>query len=408
LGQDIAYASIQEAIDAAANGDTVLVDDGVYYENINFLGKAITVKSVNGAASTTIRGTGSFSVVSFWSGETASSVLDGFTITNGNATFGGGIYCESSSPTIMNCTIIGNNATTYGGGIYSDSSGGSTTSPFTFSSPTITDCIIKNNTADYYGAGIYSGSSGLSTSSPTITGCTISGNVTNTASSYGYGGGIYINYYSSPTITDCTITGNGADYGAGIVALGGGIYDTSSTPRITKCTIAGNSSSSYGGGFYINGASMEITNSIIANNNSSYGGGVFCVGPSLTTVMSCTITDNLAGTDGGGVYCEYSAPAITNSIVWGNGTVDISVGGTGSIYPVVTYSDVGGGGYSGSDGNIDADPLFVNAASGDYHLKSGSPCIDVGTDAGAPADDIDDDARPAGLVDIGADEYVAP
>jgi hypothetical protein len=132
------YSTIQAAINAAVDGDTVLVSDGTYTEKIDFNGKAITVQSVNGAASTTIDGGDIFRVVSFLSGELATSVLNGFTITNGYSLYGdgGGIYCYSSSPTITNCTIIGNSAHD-GGGIYCYSS-----------SPTITNCDIRNNAPD--------------------------------------------------------------------------------------------------------------------------------------------------------------------------------------------------------------------------------------------------------------------
>ena len=103
------YDTIQEAIDAASDGYVVLVNNGAYKENINFSGKAITVRSINGAAATTIYRNALGSVVTFSSGETVLSVLDGFTITNGSGTligtdeaYGGGIYCNSTSPTIIN------------------------------------------------------------------------------------------------------------------------------------------------------------------------------------------------------------------------------------------------------------------------------------------------------------------
>src|SRR5579864_9486179 len=89
-------ATIQAAIDAAVNGDTVLVSDGTYTENIDFKGKAITVKSLNGASVTIIDGNAVNTVVTFQSQETAASVLDGFTIRNGaiasGSTTGSGIY----------------------------------------------------------------------------------------------------------------------------------------------------------------------------------------------------------------------------------------------------------------------------------------------------------------------------
>ena len=102
------YATIQSAINAAKPGDTVLVDDGEYLEKINFLGKAITLKSVNGAAGAIIDDNGTGTVVTFNRGEGAGSTLDGFTIRKGHPGFGVGIYCESSFPTIINCIVAGN------------------------------------------------------------------------------------------------------------------------------------------------------------------------------------------------------------------------------------------------------------------------------------------------------------
>jgi hypothetical protein len=91
------YTLIQAGINAAVDGDTVLVHDGTYFENITFSGKAITVKSVNGAASTIIDANASGSVVTFSSGEGSGSVLDGFTILNGNGNWGGG-FAASPPP----------------------------------------------------------------------------------------------------------------------------------------------------------------------------------------------------------------------------------------------------------------------------------------------------------------------
>jgi hypothetical protein len=137
VGTGKTYTTIQSAINAAGTGDTVLVYDGTYVENINFNGKAITAKSANGPASTTIDGSHSGSVVTFNNFESSGSVLDGFIITNGSSGDGGGIYCNSSSPTITNCYITANLATNLGGGIYCGNS----------SWPTIDHCSIDHNNA---------------------------------------------------------------------------------------------------------------------------------------------------------------------------------------------------------------------------------------------------------------------
>src|SRR5207249_2790044 len=112
-------ATIQQAIFAAAPGDTVLVAPGTYFENLNFLGKAITVVSEGGAAVTTIDANGTGSVVAFVNGETRGAVLRGFTIQHGANSFnGGGVFVKDSSPTIADNWIVNNGACS-GAGVYS-------------------------------------------------------------------------------------------------------------------------------------------------------------------------------------------------------------------------------------------------------------------------------------------------
>jgi len=331
------YTSIQAAINAVVDGDTVLVHDGTYVENINFLGKAITVKSVNGAAST-INGNGSSSVVTFNHGEGSGSVLDGFTITNGYAAMGGGIYCDSSSPTISNCTISENTSTNAGGGI----------SCWNSSSPIITNCTVSENRARFNGGGI----SCYGTCSPIITNCTIIGNTS------GWGGGISCGYSSSPSITNCTVSANAGSLGGGISC------DTSCSPTMTNCIVTG--------------------------NTASTGGGIYCYSASSPTIINSTISGNTANT-GGGIYCDStSSSSVKNTILWGDVPNEIYLAGN-SI--TMIYSDVDQDGYAGSSGNIRQDPLFFDSANGDFSLQSASPCIDAGTSDGSPATDMKDSPR---------------
>jgi len=265
------YTSIQAAINDAADGDTVLVHDGTYVENINFLGKAITVKSVNGAASTIINGNGTGSAVTFSSGEGSGSVLDGFTITNGgtNASLGGGIGCYSSSPIITNCIITGNRAY-HGGGIDCESN----------SSPTIINCTISGNTG-YVGGGIFCKSG----SSPTITNCKISGN-TGTAHS----GAIGCDSGGNPIISNCILSGNTA-------GAGGGIYSYLSSPIITNCTISGNTATNNGGGIYCEPtSSASVKNTILWGDvpNEIY----LAAGSSITVTYSDVDQDGYEGSNG--------------------------------------------------------------------------------------------------------------
>ncbi|MCH8293467.1 hypothetical protein IH992_20495 [Candidatus Poribacteria bacterium] len=162
------FNTIQEGIDQARDGDTVLVNDGRYVDrgniNLSFEGKAIIVKSVNGPSATIIdcENLDDTKGFIFNTHETTSSVLDGFTITNGNArSFGGGAIFCSSSPLITNCVIMGNTANDNGGGGII----------FDGSSAVITNSIIAANTANY-GGGIVC----VSGAEPTIINCTITGN----------------------------------------------------------------------------------------------------------------------------------------------------------------------------------------------------------------------------------------
>ena len=340
--------TIQDGIDVAADGDLVLVAPGTYVENIDFLGKAITLQGEGGAKGTVIDGSQAGSVVTFENSETETAVIYGFTIRNGNAIFGGGIFCDGGSPTITNCTITGNSANLswgHGGGI----------------------CCWK-------------------LSSATITNCTISDNSSN------HGGGISISN-ASPTIMNCTITGNYANTGGGIRRL-----STAGSWKITNCTISGNSSEK-GGGIYEEGGLCTITNCMITENTAVIeSGGIYASSTSIPTIANCTIAGNESGEWAGGIYCIHSDHVITNCIVWGNWAPyypEIRGGSEG-----ITYSDVKGG--QPGEGNIYVDPLFVGG--GDYHITAGSPCIDAGTDVGI-YEDIDGDERPGGCgFDMGADE----
>ena len=341
--------TIQDGINVATEGDLVLVAPGTYVENIDFLGKAITLQSEGGAEGAVIDGNRAGSVVTFESDETEAAVMDGFTIRNGEAVTGAGIFCGGGSPTVTNCRItdnIGNPDWGEGGGI----------------------CIWYQSTA-------------------TFTHCTISGN------SCSKGGGICLNY-SFPTFENCTISDNTGRTGGGIMALS--VY---SSWTIANCTISRNRSERDGGGICQMSGASTITNCMITENSAAReGGGIYTAGQPTTTIANCTISENATGEAGGGIYSFHPNPTITNCILWYN---------TAPIYPEVngelekiTYCDIRGG-YPG-EGNIDADPLFVGG--GDYHITAASPCIDAGTDTGI-FDDIDGDERPEGCgFDIGADE----
>ena len=212
----LSLPTIQAGINSAVDGDLVLVASGTYVENINFIGKDITVKSEAGAEETIIDGQNGGSVVLFFNGETEGAVIEGFTIRNGkshrpssSSFLGGGIYCESSSPTIKNCKIVDNEAYGYvgipsvdrglGGGIFCGSA-----------SPTIINCIISGNLV----CGMWAAGAGIyyeGPSSQTITNCTIADNFVGDYGFVGAGGGIYAYGGVSLSITNCIVWGNSAE-----------------------------------------------------------------------------------------------------------------------------------------------------------------------------------------------------
>ena len=206
------HTTIQAAIDAAVNGDMVLVADGTYTGegnvNLDFKGKAITVKSAGGADVCIIDCENIIDVggFNFHSGETESSVLDGFTITKANAVSSenhGILVTGSSSPIIINCVIV-NNVAPYGGGIICAYS----------SKPVFSNCTIANNTATVGGGGILCDN----TSAPIFNNCVIMNN------SAAHGGGILCDHNTSPTFIECEIKNNQDGYSDHSGGNGGGVF----------------------------------------------------------------------------------------------------------------------------------------------------------------------------------------
>ena len=350
------YATIQEGIDAAEA--CVVVDADTYNEDINLGGKDISVTGVSCAESTIIYGTGAGPTVTFSTGESAKATLEGFTITGGT-----GMMTETSDTDTCGsgdtCYIY---TTTYmGGGIYINGA-----------DPTLADLIITDNTLPPY--------------SMSETGSDIS-------YTYSYGGGVYAED-SSSTFDGVWFMSNYAD-------MGGGLYaDSGAALSLTATGFEANGASA-GGGVAAAGT-VTATNAIFVNNASeetdvSYGGaGLDVTGLAYLTNVSGAGNDGLAT-----LYISASGSStVMNSVLVQNESGSIIDGESGGSL-AITFSDIYNttgdiyGAFSdstGTDGNINSDPMFVawsdddDYATDDLNLAAGSPGIDAGSPVAAYKD----------------------
>ncbi len=354
-------ATIQAGINAASDGDEVVVADGTYTgtgnRNLSFGGRQIVLRSAGGSESCIIdcQGAGGFEVVG---DETTETVIEGFTITNGYAYRGGGISMSNASLTVRDC-IFANNSAGIGAVIDHRDSG---------------DLILE--------------------------GCTFIGNTADKAA------GAVFSFATSFTAIGCEFRENGGELAIGALGL------DVDTGAIINCAFEGNFGEFTGGAIASSSGGLTLINCVFSRNTAAMTGGADLAGnPSWTaTVSSCTFSNNV------GEALTLGAPStnVANGIFWGN-TVQIA---TLYSHPV-TSCDVQGG-WPG-DGNIDADPLFVQPGLDDVRLAEGSPCIDAGDNGALPADayDLDGDgdtSEPSpvdvaggprvqrGIVDMGAYE----
>ncbi len=478
-----AFTSLQDALAAAKSGDTIWVAGGTYKPTATtdrtatftlknhveiyggFAGSETSLSQRNVATNATILSgdigtinTVTDNVYHVVTGNNTSNtaVLDGFTISGGNANgtgtnqnVGGGMFISDGSPTLRNIIFESNNATN-GGGLYNVTGANPTITNTTFrnntasdggaiynssSNPTLTDVTFTNNTVTSQGGAIYNNSS-----NPTLNNTTFSGN---TSSSQG--GAIY-NSSSSPIFNTATFTGNIASSHGGAIYngssnstlnnvtfaqnkatnSGGAIYNNLSANTITQGSFQQNSAASggaisnenqsnnlsltnvsftlniaagQGGAIYSrNSFNLQATNTTFSRNNAAGQGGAIYqtnegVGAITTTITNSTFSSNSASS-GSALYSQNLAgfgsinSNLRNSIIWGNGGTAITGADTTIRNSIVQ------GGYTGT-GNLNVDPLFVDAVNDDLRLQSGSPAINAGSNSFLPADtrDLDGDGN---------------
>ncbi len=360
------------------------------------------------------------------SGVDATAVLDGFTVTAGygNGTTpndrGAGMYSSNGQAIIRDCTFNANKAT-FGGGMTCEASSTMQLMRVTFSSnrsgdyaagggmriyqsnPTLTECVFSgnwassgaglhaasynglmlrcsflNNNVENNGAGLYLYGAQAMKSLPNMVGCIFSGNTAQSS-----GGGIYCSFYTYPYLANCLFINNKA------YTAGGGMFSSEGGPKLTNCVFSGNKT----------GTSYYATGGGLANDYRS-----------TAELRNCTFSGN-SSVSSGGLYVYYSTVTLSNNVFWGNtatqgaqmeslylgvlGVSDSDVqGGQAGVY-------VSEGTLNWYTGNIDADPLFVDADGADnvagtaddnLRLASSSPAVDAGSNHVMMADTADLDA----------------
>lgn len=435
-----AAANIQDAVDAAAANDVVLVSNGVYntggraegdytLTNRVLITKVLELRAVStnpadtvieGAADPDgINGNGAAAVRAVrMAGYNAKiinfTIRNGHTQTNGNISLeqsGGGIHAHWGI--VSNCVITNCGARADGGG-------------FTYGH--IYNSIVADNQADGVGSGTFGGggaynaslynsvfvnnrslkSGGAIAIANIISNCALAGN---TATQFGGG---FFTYSFGGFVVDSVLSNNTCG------AYGGGAYNT----RLLRCRFVGNKGGGIGGGAY----GSRATNCVFYGNAANYGAGIGGNSSGIYPVYNCLFYSNTS-TNGGAVYCAYplnctivgnvasngasglmgNGSVATNCIIYDNttkGTVSNYSGEVQlshcNIWPLPTGSvDLGG--------NISNAPSFMDVSAGDYRLTANNLCINAGLTEGWMADSVDlsEDKRVRyGVVDMGCYEHL--
>lgn len=404
--------TIQSGIDASNSGDTVLVSPGVYRENLDFRGKAITVTTGarsfgdTSVAATIIEGSSDGPVVSFSANETAASDLNGFTIQGGYSIEGSsrpatGIFISGASPTITNNIITGNT----GSGVLITQSG----------SPLIQDNIIRDSTgvsSSTIPGGVGTGVMINALGSTKLLGNIIENNVVDSASPSTCGGGVEISSGSAAADSEILlenniVRNNRANCGSGIFQEG--IFSPPNLVLIQNLVYGNTFLREEPDGTYagvqveIGGAVQPPYPRIVEVNNSIYGPGtgeelVYAFAPSVienNVFVNSRYTSDVNGFPGvnAGLWCA-DGPAASSSLG-------------------ISYNDIFNdqqlqdSGCSLGTSNLSVDPVFIDASNGNFHVEQSSPVIAMG-DVNAteiPTSDLAGKNRfVCGTVDMGAYE----
>jgi Right handed beta helix region len=352
------YPTIKEAIDAAPAGSVILVAPGTYTgplnTNIDFGGKALELRSTGGPEVTIIdcQATGLRGLI-FHSGETASAIVDGFTITRGIESR----IQNNSSPTIRNCIF----SLHIQSAMMCDNS-----------SPVISQCKFLDNPESQSASAIYCRNNSF---------LTVDGSLfaRNSAAAGGMGGGINVDS-SSLMVSNSVFTDNGAEGGGGIASF-------NSSLNISHCDFERNSSDNNGGGgIHLTLSTATITDCSFYDNRFRRGAGLAIIYSTVTVTNSSFVANGSIGPQIAASLGPTGSLTLENTIIaWGSGSALGSDGTTPTCPATLRCCDVFGNqggdwvgciaGQEGIEGNFAADPQFCDLVTGDLTLNGSSPCL---------------------------------
>ncbi len=368
------YVTIMEGIEAAAQGDTVLVAAGTYSgpgnRDISFGGKDVYLLSESGPELTIIDCEHEARGFVILGGQTQGTVIEGFTVTNGappdtgdTAGWGGAVYCANSAPVILSCAFT-NNSGSYGGAIYAGIS----------AIMEIVYCDFSGNEADYYGGAVYTYGAKVS-----IAKCVFTDNESGIS-----GGAVCCKTGTLVYLADCDFFDNTAPDGGAVYI---GTFDEGGTEpeeqsKVYWCNFTGNTAER-GGGLFINGFTWVSASACVFDYNTAlqHGGAIYALTDYTRSlsVNQCTMVFNGAE-HGGGIYSagDYGFElAITQSVfAFGTGGAAVQAEDYNTVSPAycVSFGNVGGDNLEGRF-NIVEDPLFCDLYGGDYHVCENSICL---------------------------------
>jgi uncharacterized repeat protein (TIGR01451 family) len=412
------YSAIQDAVDAADDGDVIKVAAATYTDlhpavvdwrtitQVVYIRKSVAVQGgytttnwrvPDPVANPTVLDARGRGRVLYISGA-ISPAIEGLCITGGDAAglgggplgedTGGGVYVAANMVAISKCQVFSNTAD-QGGGVY-----------LNYGVATLDGNTVTSNTAGYGGGLFLSGSA-----------VTLSGNAV-TSNTADYGGGLFLSH-GAATLNGNTVVSNAASF------FGGGMLLLHSDGTALNGNIVVSNAAGYGGGLYLDQSAATLTNNVVADNQAHTAGSGLYILASSPRLLHTTVARNRGG-DGSGLHVTDGGPrrssvALTNTILVGHTAgITIAAGNTATLEATLWGADAWANGtdWSGPGavitgtlaGNYWDDPGFVDPCAGDYHVGLASAALNTGVDAGV-RDDLDGDPRPQGSgYDLGADE----